>query len=97
MPTSTDWFSRVSDQGPLRTSRERIVLTLNPTSVPEDSSGWIPMTRDYPQPCWKLLRPVCGLHPRRRLSRRLKRPNVSAPPVGFEPTTQGLGNLCSIP
>jgi hypothetical protein len=25
------------------------------------------------------------------------RPNTSAPPVGFEPTTQGLGNLCSIP
>ncbi len=27
----------------------------------------------------------------------LIRPKPSAPPVGFEPTTQGLGNLCSIP
>jgi hypothetical protein len=25
------------------------------------------------------------------------RTNASAPPAGFEPATQGLGNLCSIP
>jgi hypothetical protein len=52
----------------------------------------------------QLQRPVCGLNPLRRSSssranclKNVLRPNASAPPVGFEPTTQGLGNLCSIP
>jgi hypothetical protein len=35
--------------------------------------------------------------PERSADEVLTRLNVSAPPVGFEPTTQGLGNLCSIP
>jgi hypothetical protein len=35
--------------------------------------------------------------PERSADEVLTRPNASAPPVGFEPTTQGLGNLCSIP
>ena len=43
--------------------------------------------------------PVCGLNPRRKSSNCpsgsaeevLIRPNVSAPPAGFEPATRGLG------
>ena len=32
-----------------------------------------------------------------RREQALTRTSVAAPPAGFEPATQGLGNLCSIP
>lgn len=35
--------------------------------------------------------------PGRATKNLLTRPNAVAPPAGFEPATQGLGNLCSIP
>ena len=65
---------------------------------------WTTSPTALTRPCWKVLRPVCGLSPaailklpKRTARTSLSRPNASAPPVGFEPTTQGLGNLCSIP